>query len=87
MILNKMLQIMKHTVNICCNCYNREISYTQSEVLYGIIQIDVLINIFAPGLYLLSILSHENDNITDHGSGTPGRGKYVVDGINAPNKS
>ena len=39
--VKNMLQLLLHTVNICCNCYNSKISYTKPAVLYGKIQMDV----------------------------------------------
>ena len=38
-------------------------------------------------LYLLSILAHEYNIIIDRGVGELGHGRYVVDGLNAAEKS
>ena len=45
MIVNKILKLLLHTVNIYCNYHNIETCYTQPAVLYGIIQMDVMSNL------------------------------------------
>ena len=41
----------------------------------------------ATALYLVSMLSHAYKTLFDSGVGSPGHGKYVVDGMNATEKN